>query len=196
MALHFVSRTDYHDKNAILKKLDLPDSVYVIPEGGTNRLALRGCCEIIEDCPQKEKIDFWCVPCGTGGTLAGMAVALAPQQKAIGFSVLKGNFLQVEVESLITDFCGQQFENWSVNTDYHFGGYAKFDERLIEFINGFKAKHAIQLDPVYTGKMFFGIFDLIEKGFFPKGSAIMVIHTGGQQGIVGFNRRFGHLLDV
>lgn len=195
MQLFFINRTDYRDKKNILSKLPINlDDTYILPEGGTNSLALKGCSEIITEYHDHANIDYWCVPCGTGGTLAGMVTALPPHQKAIGFSVLKGGFLKNEVEKLLLDYGGKAYQNWSINTDYHFGGYAKFNNDLIEFINEFKNKHRIQLDPIYTGKMFFGIVDLIKKGYFPKGSTIMAIHTGGQQGISGFNQRFGNII--
>ena len=85
--------------------------------------------------------------------------------------------------------------NWSIINDYHFGGYAKFNSILIDFINQFKQQHQIPLDPIYTGKMMYGIFDLIEQGYFPDGSTIVGIHTGGLQGIAGFNQRFGNLIE-
>ena len=196
MQLFFVSRTAYRDKKELLAQLSLDfESIYILPEGGTNSLALKGCSEIVKEYSEKPKIDYWCTSCGTGGTLAGMITALSAQQKAIGFSALKGDFLQNEVEQLLSSYDDHKYQNWSINTDYHFGGYAKFDDSLIQFINEFKHKNQIQLDPIYTGKMFYGIYDLIKKGYFPKGSSIMAIHTGGQQGIQGFNQRFGNLLE-
>ena len=77
---------------------------------------------------------------------------------------------------------------------YHFGGYAKFTGELIHFINAFREQHSIALDPVYTGKMMYGIFDQIRKGYFKKGSKIIAVHTGGLQGIAGFNEQFGELI--
>ena len=103
--------------------------------------------------------------------------------------------MKTEVEHLLAKYDDKKYEDWSINTDYHFGGYAKFDESLIQFINEFKRKNQIQLDPIYTGKLLYGIFDLIKKGYFPKGSTIMAVHSGGQQGIQGFNQRFGNLLE-
>ncbi len=197
MQLFFVNRTAYRDKKELLAQLSLDlESIYVIPEGGTNSLALKGCSEIVNEYDEKYKINYWCTSCGTGGTLGGIITALSAQQRAIGFSALKGDFLQKEVERLLSDFNNNKYQNWSINTDYHFGGYAKFDETLVQFINEFKRKNKIQLDPIYTGKMFYGIYDLIKKGYFPKGSTIMALHTGGQQGIQGFNQRFGNLIDL
>jgi 1-aminocyclopropane-1-carboxylate deaminase/D-cysteine desulfhydrase-like pyridoxal-dependent ACC family enzyme len=196
MQLHFVSRTAYRDKKAILSQIPLDlKSVYILPEGGTNGLALKGCSEIVTTFDSASNIDYWCVSCGTGGTVAGIITALPTDQKAVGFSALKGEFLKTEVEKLLLDFTDKKHQNWSINTNYHFGGYAKFDKTLIHFINEFKRKNQIQLDPIYTGKMFFGIYELIKKGYFPRGSTIMAVHTGGQQGILGFNQRFGNLLE-
>ncbi len=197
MKLFFVNRTVYRNKKKLLSGLPLDfESIYVLPEGGTNCLALKGCSEIVKEYSDNSIIDYWCVSCGTGGTLAGIVTALSSQQKAIGFSALKGDFLKKEVEGLLSDCSDEPYQNWSINTDYHFGGYAKFNNTLIRFINEFKHKTQIQLDPIYTGKLFYGIFDLIEKGYFPKGSTIMAVHTGGQQGILGFNQRFGNLLEL
>ena len=193
MLLYFVSRRDYKDKNAVLSKLDLPlaDS-YILPEGGTNMLAIKGCQEIITEL--KDSFDYYCVCCGTGGTIAGIITALDTKTKVLGFSVLKGNFLTKEVENLVSEFGHKTYPNWEIKEDYHFGGYAKYKMNLIEFINAFKANHGIPLDPIYTGKMMYGIMDLIEKDYFPKATRILAIHTGGLQGIAGFNERFGGIL--
>ena len=195
MIFKFVSRTDYRDKKALISNLHLTaPEVYVIPEGGTNKLALNGCKEIISECIFDQKINFWCVAAGTGGTAAGMITGLDENQKLIGFSVLKGDFMKAEVENLLSITPFSHNKNWMINSDYHFGGYAKFKPPLIEFINAFKKEYHIPLDPVYTGKLLYGVFDLIEKDFFPRGSKIMIIHTGGLQGIQGFNNRFGNLI--
>ncbi len=194
MKFIFVSRTAYRNKTSLLATLDFDElDSYVIPEGGTNALALKGCREIINHCNFKMPIDFWCVACGTGGTAAGMISALKPNEKAIGFSVLKGNFMEQEIRDLLANE-NIEDKQWQVNNDYHFGGYAKFTDELIDFINDFKQKYKISLDPIYTSKLLYGVFDLVEKGYFPKGSNIMIVHTGGQQGISGFNERFGNLI--
>ena len=209
MKLHFVSREEYKNKTALTHALiDTFGDVYVLPEGGTNDLAVVGCTEIVNEINQQifPHPDFLVVACGTGGTIAGMIKAADEKQMVIGFAVLKGNFLHKEVSNLINmsedsailnkkndesfkknDVNPYNHLNWSINNDYHFGGYAKSNPELIEFINHFKTQHDIPLDPVYTGKMFFGLFDLIKKGYFPRGSAIVAVHTGGLQGIEGFN---------
>ena len=104
-----------------------------------------------------------------------------PHQKILGFPALKGDFIREDIRKFAKK------ENWDLITDYHFGGYGKIKPELITFINDFKRKYNIPLDPVYTGKMMYGIFDLIEKQFFPKDSKILAIHTGGLQGIDGMN---------
>lgn len=191
MQLHFISRSDYRTENrlALAEKL-VKMPFYFLPEGGTNDLALKGCAEIVEEMQKQfdELLpDFVCVACGTGGTLAGIIQGLNGRQKVIGFSALKGDFMRKEVGLLLP----KTYQNWTVNTEYHFGGYAKFKPELIDFIQHFYAQYHIPLEPIYTGKMLYGIFDLIQKSYFPKGSRILAIHTGGLQGIEGFNKRFG-----
>jgi len=194
MQLEFVDRTTYREKNSLPYLHSLKEkygTVYIIPEGGTNKLALQGCVEIVEEIEQQSpnSPDYLCTSCGTGGTIAGIIQGAKKSTHVLGFSSLKGNFLTKEIERLLTKNSISPLASWSINTTYHFGGYAKFDNTLIDFINQFKQQHQIQLDPIYTGKMMYGVFDLIEKGYFPKGSSIVAIHTGGLQGIAGFNQR-------
>jgi 1-aminocyclopropane-1-carboxylate deaminase len=183
MKFHFVSRSEYRTKetsefiNNLKKQFD---DFYLIPEGGTNKFAVKGCEEILTR--DDEKFDFICSSIGTGGTISGLINSLKNEQKIIGFPALKGDFIQKEIKKYVL-----REDNWSLNTKYHFGGYAKISEELITFINKFKAETNIPLDPVYTGKMMFGIVDLIKKDFFNKGTKILAIHTGGLQGIDGMN---------
>ena len=116
------------------------------------------------------------------------------QSQLMGFAALKGDFLREEIQKLLRENNEAPPTNWQIQTDYHFGGFAKFDDRLIQFINTFRENHRIQLEPLYTGKLFFGIFDLIEKGWFAPGSRILAIHTGGLQGLEGFRERFGNII--
>lgn len=183
MQLKFVSRVDFRYKNdmPLVKNLILKDSSLVlIPEGGTNALAIKGCKEILED-----TIDFdvICASVGTGGTLAGLIEATNFNQYCIGFSALKGNFLEKEIDRWTHK------SNWRLQTDYHFGGYAKVNSELIEFINTFQEKYKIPLDPIYTGKLFYGLFEMIENGVFSKNTRILAVHTGGLQGVEGMNSR-------
>jgi len=178
MSLNYVSRELYRTKTSsqFMDALEQQfGGFYLIPEGGTNALAVKGATEFA----QTLNMDFdnVCCPVGTGATLAGLINGL-PEKKVIGFSVLKGGeFLTEDIQAL-TSLNG----NWSVMTDYHFGGYAKTNSALEQFIRTFQAKHAIPLDQVYTGKMMAGIYDLIQKGHFVRGNTILAIHTGGLQG--------------
>lgn len=195
MQLVFVSRADYRKKS----NLDFQEKLkkqfgkfYMLPEGGTNQFALPGCAEIISE--TDIQADYWCVAAGTGGTAAGMIQGLKPNMQLLAFSSLKGDFLKEEISGLLNESEDSFKSNWSLQTDYHFGGYAKFRPELIEFINTFSQKYGIALDPIYTGKMFYGIFDLLKKGYFSDGSKIIAVHTGGLQGIQGFNQRYGNLI--
>jgi len=182
MQFKFVSRADYKNKTSteFLEYLKVEfGHFYLIPEGGTNHLAIKGCEEILSN--SDKHFDYICCAVGTGGTISGLINCSKPSQQVLGFPALKGDFLKED----ISKFAKQN--NWKLITDYHFGGYAKINKELVSFINQFKDVNSIPLDPVYTGKMIYGIFDLIEKKQFPKGSKILAIHTGGLQGIQGMN---------
>jgi len=183
MKLHFVTREVYREKSSdeFLSKLHHDyGEFFVIPEGGTNDLAIKGCEEILTE--EDADFDYICCSVGTGGTIAGLINSCNKDQQVLGFPALKGNFLQEDIRK----FAKQ--DNWELIIDYHFGGYAKINEDLVTFINQFKQTNGIQLDPIYTGKMMYGIMDLIRKSYFPKGSRILAIHTGGIQGVSGMNR--------
>ena len=183
MKFKFVTRNDFREKVSVefLEKLNKEfGGFYLIPEGGTNELAVKGCEEMVND--KTEKFDYICTAVGTGGTISGLINAVKEKQKVIGFPALKGDFLSEEIRKFVV-----KYDNWFLNTDYHFGGYGKVNVELIKFINKFKDETKISLDPIYTGKMLFGVVDLIKKGFFSKGTSILVIHTGGLQGIEGIN---------
>jgi 1-aminocyclopropane-1-carboxylate deaminase len=183
MKFVFISREQYRLKDTadFIEKLRKDyGEFYLLPEGGTNALAIKGCEEIITD------LDFEfthiCTSVGTGGTITGIINGSANNQKIIGFSSLKGDFLQNDIAKFANK------ENWSLNSDYNFGGYGKVTDELIAFINEFYLKYQIPLDPIYTGKMMFGIMNLIENNYFPPNSKIVAIHTGGLQGIAGMNK--------
>jgi 1-aminocyclopropane-1-carboxylate deaminase len=180
MDLHFVSRSDYRKKSEsdfTEQLIQQFGKVYIIPEGGTNDLAIRGVAEFGLQLQQEIDFDYLCCAVGTGGTLAGFIKAL-PDKKLIGFSSLKGNFIHDEIKKLEHS----NSTNWSVNNDYHFGGYAKYNEELMNFITKTENEFNIPLEQVYTGKMFFGVMDLIAKKFFPSGSKVLLLHSGGLQG--------------
>ena len=129
------------------------------------------------------KITHFVVGVGTGGTISGIINSSKPHQKVLGFPALKGDFLEDEIRKFAKN------DNWKLIKDYHFGGYAKINEELIAFINKFRKQTNVPLDPVYTAKMCYGIFDLIHNDYFEKGTKILLIHTGGLQGIIGMNQR-------
>ena len=183
MQLHFISREEYRKKDEIKFLDDLntkyPDA-YVIPEGGTNELAIKGCEEILyADCFD---FDYIASAIGTCGTIAGLIESSKLHQKIIGFPSLKGNFIPKEIEKLTNK------TNFTIFNEYHFGGYGKVSDDLITFVNDFKRINHIQLDPIYTGKMVFGIFELIKNHYFSDNSKILIVHTGGLQGIEGMNK--------
>jgi 1-aminocyclopropane-1-carboxylate deaminase len=177
MRLHYISRSAYRGKTDPLFLEQLKHrfgDVFLIPEGGTNELAVKGIEQFIKQLDTEA--EYVCCPVGTGGTMAGIIAGLDEKKKVIGFSALKdGSYLNNEVASLLV----KPYANWQITTDYHFGGYAKTTPLLNAFIERFKELHGIPLDFVYTGKMIAGIFDLVSKGFFEKGSTILAIHTGG-----------------
>ena len=177
MQLHFVSRDEYRRKQRPEYLAELarhfPEH-YVIPEGGTNALAIRGCQEILKD--SDAQFDVICCAVGTGGTISGLIEASHTHQQLLGFSALKGSFLKDEVAQLTSK------TNWNILDDYCCGGYAKTSAALMQFIRDFEAEFAIPLEQIYTAKMLMGIFDLIEKNYFPVGSKLLVIHSGGLQG--------------
>lgn len=183
MQFHFVSRSAYREKTSkeFLDNLKQQfGDFYLVPEGGTNTFAVKGCEEILTE--RDTVYNVICSSVGTGGTISGIINSTKEYQKTIGFLALKGDFLQNEIKKYVLTN-----KNWSLNTNYHFGGYAKVSETLINFINKFKGETGIPLDPVYTGKMLFGIVDLIKNDYFEKGTSILAIHTGGLQGIDGMN---------
>jgi len=182
MKFEFVSREQYRIKESLdfISKLNNKyGSYYLVPEGGTNSYAIKGCEEILSN--QDSIFDYICCAVGTGGTIAGISNSVIEKQKVLGFPSLKGDFLQKD----ICNFAKQ--DNFSLISDYHFGGYGKVNEELIAFINSFYKENKIPLDPIYTGKMVFGVIDLINKNYFPENSKILLIHTGGTQGVEGMN---------
>jgi 1-aminocyclopropane-1-carboxylate deaminase len=182
MQFKFVTREDYRHKT----ETDFIDNLkeefgefYLVPEGGTNELAVKGCEEILSK--EDSQYDFICCSIGTGGTISGLINGSLPSQKVLGFPALKGDFLKDEIRKFA------QNENWDLITDYHFGGYGKVNSALISFINQFYQENKIPLDPIYTGKMVYGVLDLIQKNYFPENTKILLIHTGGIQGVEGMN---------
>jgi 1-aminocyclopropane-1-carboxylate deaminase/D-cysteine desulfhydrase-like pyridoxal-dependent ACC family enzyme len=199
MELVYMSRANFSNKSHIsfLEHLKIKaEDYYILPEGGSNCLALQGAAELVGEIENQLSFvpNYICTACGTGATLAGIVSGLRGRGAALGISVLKGDFLKNEVSNFLQS-CGETpCGNWQISTDYHFGGYAKFTPELVGFINDFKQETGIPLDPIYTGKLFYAVFDLMKKGFFEKGATVVLVHTGGLQGVAGFNERFGNLI--
>ena len=193
MELHFMSRSDYRRKNEpeFLKELKQKfGDAYIIPEGGSNSLAVKGVAEIIDEV--NEHFDLWITSVGTGGTMAGLVAGLRGKAGVLGISSLKGAYgLNTTIHDLLNKSCLSDPGDWQINHDYHFGGYAKMTEELLAFISDFKKKNGILTDPVYTGKMMFAVEDLVKKGQIPQNKKILAIHTGGLQGWNGMVRRYG-----
>lgn len=176
MQINYIDRTTYREKSSLDFITNLKQqfgNIFIVPEGGANQLGVKGCEEIIPEIA----IDFdtICCACGTGTTVSGLINST--DKKVIGFPVLKGgDFLRKEIDYHVED------KSYELQTEYHFGGYAKTKPELFEFITQFENNHHILLDQVYTGKLFYGVYDLMRKGFFEKGTTVVVLHTGGVQG--------------
>ena len=183
MQLHYLSRTEYREKfsKEVIEQLHQKfGDFYLLPEGGTNELAVKGCSEIIDEINFTP--DYLLSAIGTGGTLAGLITGMNHSGQIIGISSLKGgSFLNNDITQLLP----KRHTNWEVLTDYHFGGYAKTTEELFSFIKKFKQQHHILLDPIYTSKMTYAFYQLLKKDTFKRGSKIVLLHTGGLQGWQG-----------
>ena len=182
MQFKFVTREAYRHKTEADFMENLKQEFgdfYLVPEGGTNDLAVKGCTEILTK--EDAEFDFICCAVGTGGTISGIINSLMPHQKVLGFPALKADFLREDIRKFARN------QNWELVSDYHFGGYGKVNTELIAFINQFYQENQIPLDPIYTGKMVFGVIDLIAKNYFRENAKILLIHTGGIQGIQGMN---------
>jgi 1-aminocyclopropane-1-carboxylate deaminase len=180
MTLTYLDRTSYRNKTSpeIVEGLHRRfGDFYLIPEGGSNALALAGCKELVEEID----IDFdvICCPCGSGGTLAGIAASLTGARRALGFSVLKGGqFLVNDVSELQREAFGEATENWSIEYDFHMGGFARRTRQLDEFIASFERRHGFRLEWVYVAKMMCGIFSLIDRGAFRPQTTLVAVVTG------------------
>lgn len=182
MQLMFLSRADYARRGQPdFQKTCLAryGPAYLLPEGGTNELAIQGCAEILE--PGDKQYDLLCCPVGTGGTLAGLVRAASAGQRVLGYPALKAEGLRT---GLLTFIPGQ---NWELSGHSHGGGYGKVTPELIAFINGFRAQTGIPLDAVYTGKMLLALLEDVKRGHIPPGASVLAIHTGGLQGNRGVN---------
>lgn len=177
MKLIFATRTEYLDKEKLAEIHG--QGAYLLPEGGTNELAFKGCAEIMDELKSQVNLTHTCVAIGTGGTFAGMVSAKKNEIKIIGFPVLKG----LGIDAIdIPQFNFSEYSNFEIWPDYHFGGYGKHTKELTNFMQTFENEHNIPLEQVYTAKLFYGVYDKIKNDYFPKKSKIVMVHTGGLQG--------------
>lgn len=196
MKLIYLDRETYRQKStkSVQEKLIQSfDNAFFIPEGGCNLNGIKGCMEIVNS---NMNFDVVCLACGTATTLAGIALSLGVNQRVIGFPVLKnGSFLKLEIESLMEMYLKEKKTlyqyvdtSWQLIYDYHFGGYAKINQDLVNFKEEFEQIYNIPLDYVYTAKMFYGVMDLIKKGYF-NGCRLLLVHTGGLQGNISIENK-------
>jgi 1-aminocyclopropane-1-carboxylate deaminase len=183
MRLTYLDRTTYRSKRSpeVLEHLQREwGRFYLLPEGGSNALAARGCTEIASELAvQVPEAELVCCPVGTGGTVAGLAGGLGPGVRALGFAVLKGGgFLIEDVESLQREAFGAVTANWALELGFHFGGYARSDPGLERFAVDFEARHGLALDRIYVARMLFGVFAMIADGRIPAGSTVVAVITG------------------
>ncbi len=193
MDLKFISRQDYKRRNdaSFLNYIrgEYPDC-FVVPEGGSNVLGVQGCMEIIDHVYSHgvDKIDLIVLPCGTAATLAGIAASCVSGEQVLGFSVLKNaQNLDAEVDNFISGLSLASRDNWAISHDYHCGGYAKLSTELVSFMDDFQHRHTIPIEPVYSGKMFFGLYQMLQapRPSIAAGTHVVAIHTGGLQGARG-----------
>ena len=190
--LVFVSREEYrrrHDADYLHQLQQEFAPCEIIPEGGSNALALRGMAELIPELEQQlpEGFDVLATAVGSGGTLAGALQNMSAGQQALGVCVLKGaEYLQAHIQQL----AGPVNADWQLSHDYHFGGYARFTEELLNFMREFRQHSGIALEPIYTGKLMYAVFDLVARQQILPGSRVVALHTGGMQGLDGLQQRF------
>ncbi|MFG2127694.1 1-aminocyclopropane-1-carboxylate deaminase/D-cysteine desulfhydrase [Streptomyces sp. NPDC048751] len=181
MRLHFVDRATYRRKTesdtltAILRATGAEDA-YVVPEGGSNETAVRGCRALGEEL--RGHADVVAVACGTGGTLAGLAAGLAPGQRALGIPVLRGGFLTADTEALQIRAFGSLRGDWTLDDRFHCGGYARTTPELHAFADDFEERHGLPVERLYVAKLLYGLVTLTGEGAFPRGTTLAAIVTG------------------
>jgi len=192
MQLKFIKRIEYKQKNE-------PDFIqnlrhefgdfHLIPEGGNNAPGKKGCAELLEELD--EHYDVICCEVGSGTMLSSLIQSKSNRaSEYLGFAIMKNPQQDQEIKDSLnsSNNLNLVLTPWKINHDYHFGGFAKTTPELNDFIKNFKQQHDIQLEPVYSGKMLWGILDLIRQDYFKAGSKILAIHGGGLQGLRGFQK--------
>jgi 1-aminocyclopropane-1-carboxylate deaminase len=181
MRLHFIDRSTYRHKTdpdtlaAILRAAGAEEA-YLVPEGGSNAEAVRGCRALGAEL--RGHADVAAVACGTGGTLAGLAAGLGPNQRALGVPVLRGGFLAAEVQSLQERAFGRRTGAWSLDDRFHFGGYARTTPALDAFAEDFEDRHGLPVERLYVAKLLYGLVTLAQEGAFARGTTIAAVVTG------------------
>ncbi|WP_176985576.1 MULTISPECIES: 1-aminocyclopropane-1-carboxylate deaminase/D-cysteine desulfhydrase [unclassified Streptomyces] len=181
MRLHFVDRSTYRHKSepdtlaAILAAAGAREA-YVVPEGGSNAEAVHGCRALGVEL--RGSAEVVAVACGTGGTLAGLAAGLAPGQRALGIPVLRGGFLEADVQALQERAFGARTGSWSVDDRFHCGGYARTTPELEAFAQDFEDRHGLPVERLYVAKMLYGLTTLAAEGAFARGTALAAVVTG------------------
>jgi 1-aminocyclopropane-1-carboxylate deaminase len=192
MHCHFVDRLTYRRRsednylNELMQKF--PNHL-IIPEGGTNVDAIKGVAEIISELKNQSSFDTLITPVGSGGTLAGLITGDSQQNKTphkiLGIAVLKqAEYLLTDVKQLLPDFA-KGHNNWQLLTKFHRGGYGKINNKDIERLKQINQQTGIVFEPVYSGKMMLALCELIEQGYFHANERIVLVHTGGLQGLGG-----------
>ena len=189
MKLHFVDRATYRqrDNAEYLQQLatQYPD-YFIIPEGGSNTLALRGVAEVCAELDQQCQYDTLITPVGSAGTISGLIVGDKCQHQILGIAVLKQQgYLEKEVKKLLEDSGEQSAKNWKIINNYHDGGYAKFSQNSLKQLKDFSNITGVPFEPIYSGKMILALLDLIKCGYFKAHHNIVLLHTGGLQGLGG-----------
>ena len=180
MELDFLSRSDWRrrDSDEVLSALlRRHGPALVVPEGGSNPAGVRGCAELGRELASSGA-ELVCCSVGTGGTLAGLAVGLAPDQRAVGFAALKHAPLEEETAALQVAAFGRRTSNWRIDLGHHFGGYGRTTPELVAFAADFRARHGISLDLSYEAKALFAVFDSLTEGGFRRGSVVAVVLAG------------------
>lgn len=188
MQLSFVDRKTYRLRNeeSYLKQLQqqFPDHL-IVPEGGSNSLALTGMAEVIDELNHQCEFDTIMSPVGSGGTLAGLILGDKAQHEILGISVLKQqNYLEQHVNELLPEHA-KSYQNWQIMNQFHRGGYAKFTPHDAQRIHSFAQHVGVGFEPVYSGKMILALLDLMQTGYFSEHQRIVLLHTGGLQGLAG-----------
>ncbi|MER5431286.1 pyridoxal-phosphate dependent enzyme [Streptomyces sp. NPDC002588] len=183
MRLHFVDRATYRrkadpDTLAAVLRSAAAENAYVVPEGGSNTLAVRGCRSLGEELRGHGGVDVAALACGTGGTLAGLAAGLGPGQRALGIPVLKGGFLGEEIRALQEEAFGGRRGEWRLDERFHFGGYARVPPELDAFAEDFERRHGLPVERLYVAKLLYGLVALAEEGAFPRGTTVAAVVTG------------------